>query len=111
MPLQPHLRAPSGSKAKGDIKVAILAGTCVKCDGKPNKGVCEFLGGYCIWKKKTWFGGRDDHCKGSCTDVNGCNVPCRLNEGEGHFDFNEAMEEKVTFDSSEDTGSEFEDYE
>ena len=101
MPLQPHIRAPSGPKAKGDIKVAILGSW--NCCPKFPKELCV-VGNPCKWVKRKWFGG-SDHCEGFCSGYQGCNCPA---EGEGHFDFNEAMEEKVTFDSSEDTVSEFE---
>jgi len=105
MPLQPHIRAPSGPKAKGDIKVAILTASTNCCPSySDNKARCEFVSNYCNWVPKKWFLG-SNHCEGVCTYENGCYCSA---EGEGHFDFNEAMEEKVTFDSSEDTVSEFE---
>ena len=111
MPLQPHIRAPSGPKAKGDIKVAIPTAMAPKetpnCCVDLNKDHCEYLSSWdmpCYWEKRKWYA-LTGFCRGVCTEYQGCNCPA---EGEGHFDFNEAMEEKVTFDSSEDTVSEFE---
>ena len=105
MPLQPHIRSPSGSKAKGDIKVAIPSSwNC--CVDRP-KASCEWMQ-TCYWEKKTSFFG-SGHCGGSCTQYDGCICP-KPNEGEGHFDLNETMK-KAIFNSSEDTVSEFKDYE